>query len=318
MRWLKNIVALKINHLVLWLAWALVAFYCSSATAWSKRGHAWLTEETFLSLPEKQQMFYLSLGEQLANNKFFKKQIDKRQSHELGADDAFFNSTVFPDTIRDLTLAEIFKSMDTVLPHELHVKHRDNTSTWHYINNVTQAESVRCGFDKTGELIEALTTLDKAIFRSKKNLEPSQLALIIGFQLHFLQDLHQPLHTFTKLDGKCHSDRGGNSTCVQEKDNGQCQLNLHRYWDAGLGLFWQKQIADLSLPDIVLPSTSAIFLPKDWAEQQLEYFDVVYDVNTDSVTRASADSVLYQQLALTIARSRFYLNRVYEEYGKDD
>ena len=65
-------------------------------------------------------------------------------------------------------------------------------------------------------------------------------AQALRFIIHFVGDIHQPLHCSTRVD-KNHKegDRGGNDFAVRVPDaNGRLKRsNLHSFWDSGLGRF---------------------------------------------------------------------------------
>lgn len=64
-----------------------------------------------------------------------------------------------------------------------------------------------------------------------KDAQAQALRLII----HFVGDIHQPLHCSTRVDSaNPEGDRGGN--LVKIKVNGKT-TNLHSYWDGGIGSF---------------------------------------------------------------------------------
>jgi hypothetical protein len=69
-----------------------------------------------------------------------------------------------------------------------------------------------------------------------KNAQAQALRLII----HFVGDIHQPLHCATRVDkANPDGDRGGNLVSIMIPDsNGQLKKsNLHSYWDNGTGAF---------------------------------------------------------------------------------
>ena len=69
-----------------------------------------------------------------------------------------------------------------------------------------------------------------------KNAQAQALRLII----HFVGDIHQPLHCSSRVDSaNPDGDRGGNlvSINVPGKDGKLKKTNLHSYWDGGIGSF---------------------------------------------------------------------------------
>lgn len=68
-----------------------------------------------------------------------------------------------------------------------------------------------------------------------KNEQAQALRLII----HFVGDIHQPLHCTTRVSAaNPEGDRGGNLFQIKVLKNGQLKnSNLHSYWDGGIGAF---------------------------------------------------------------------------------
>jgi hypothetical protein len=57
----------------------------------------------------------------------------------------------------------------------------------------------------------------------------------LRFIIHYVGDIHQPLHCSTRVDrNHPRGDRGGNDFFVRVSGN---RVNLHSFWDGGLGTF---------------------------------------------------------------------------------
>jgi hypothetical protein len=118
-----------------------------------------------------------------------------------------------------VTLASIASWGDEVRPQ------RPETSTWHYINiPVSGAEKDWMKY------CPASGCLPKAIEQMSATLQSAtasrdQKADALKFLVHFIGDLHQPLHVGER------GDRGGND--VQTALNGK-PWNLHSAWDTGI------------------------------------------------------------------------------------
>jgi len=84
-----------------------------------------------------------------------------------------------------------------------------------------------------------------------KNAQAQALRLII----HFVGDIHQPLHCATRVD-RDHpdGDRGGNLVSIKVPGSGGKlkTTNLHSYWDGGIGAF------PLTGPNFTPPALSKI------------------------------------------------------------
>jgi hypothetical protein len=85
-----------------------------------------------------------------------------------------------------------------------------------------------------------VTALEEQVNILKTSTDKAAQAQALRFIIHFVGDIHQPLHCATKVDS-AHpdGDRGGNLVRIKVTGaNGQPkQTNLHSYWDGGLGTF---------------------------------------------------------------------------------
>jgi hypothetical protein len=99
---------------------------------------------------------------------------------------------------------------------------RPETGTWHYVNlQINQDMRYRPGRDcPRDNCVVAQILRQEAVLRSKAPRGTKAEAL--KFLIHFIGDIHQPLHT---ADNR---DRGGNQ--VRLRYRGQ-RINLHHFWD---------------------------------------------------------------------------------------
>ena len=122
-------------------------------------------------------------------------------------------------------------------------KYPDN-QTWHYINLEIaddKPDPVKACVDNNC-VLGAIERFRKTMADKAKSLEDRREALY--FVVHFVGDLHQPLHCGSRND-----DKGGNrvrTTYLHEKpENPDRPLNLHWIWDTKLvmtaknGLTWE-------------------------------------------------------------------------------
>src|SRR5437870_9465923 len=68
----------------------------------------------------------------------------------------------------------------------------------------------------------------------------SEKARALRFVIHFVGDIHQPLHCSTRVTKKLQEgDRGGNDFKISERDSeGQKRMvKLHSFWDGGIETF---------------------------------------------------------------------------------
>jgi hypothetical protein len=103
--------------------------------------------------------------------------------------------------------------------------HRPETRPWHYVD----IEIGTRGYDKaadcpTGDCVVAQIERDEAILKDK-HIAPPIRAEALRFLIHFVGDLHQPLHCADN------HDRGGNEVKVLI---GRRHENLHAVWDVNV------------------------------------------------------------------------------------
>ncbi len=99
---------------------------------------------------------------------------------------------------------------------------RRDTARWHFVDIPLQAPAFvpqrDCG---GGDCVVAQIEADVAALRNKR-LDTDARAQALMFLIHFVADVHQPLHA------EDNDDRGGNEVRVQI---GRERANLHRVWD---------------------------------------------------------------------------------------
>lgn len=102
---------------------------------------------------------------------------------------------------------------------------RPSTSSWHYVNVPLEAAGYDARRDspKTTDIIEATASQVAAI--SDTTLPTDERAEALKFVVHFIGDMHQPLHCADR------GDRGGNSTPVYLLKAEGKPSNLHTVWD---------------------------------------------------------------------------------------
>lgn len=132
----------------------------------------------------------------------------------------FVNAAHWPDDIRPI---EAFK--DTLPLHFVDFPFSDDGT------------AVPADLPEQQNIITALTK-DLEILKSSK--DDNARAQALRFIIHFVGDIHQPLHCATRVtQGFPEGDRGGNNFNLRfsRKNNGFQTVNLHSYWDGGIGDF---------------------------------------------------------------------------------
>jgi hypothetical protein len=102
---------------------------------------------------------------------------------------------------------------------------RRNTARWHFVDIPISASSYDAARDcPGGDCVIAKINQFTAELRDR-NAPPNQRLEALKFLVHFVGDVHQPLHASDN------GDRGGNE--IRVEFNGR-RTNLHAVWDTGL------------------------------------------------------------------------------------
>lgn len=160
--------------------------------------------------------------------------------------------------------------------------HRE-TSEWHYVGidlDHPDLKEACFGFPTSAPLASRGPAHDCVVNKisefTKELANPAALAaerlLALKYLLHFVGDMHQPLH-----DADNH-DKGGN--CVLVSLGGPRQVNLHSYWDttALQGLGDDPQAIAEMLARRITPESKAAWEKGDPAAWALEGFDLAQTV----------------------------------------
>jgi hypothetical protein len=181
---------------------------CSSSTfAWGCRGHQTVADVAFQELNPHARAAVLALLPQL--------QMDPRVKHYCTGTsiNEFVDVATWADDIREI---------------------RPETGPWHFIDvPLSSPEPSPNDCPSQGCLVTAINT-QIATLRST-TATPQDRAMALLFLIHFVGDLHQPLHTTTN------NDRGANCLPVDffnhlpnEGPNEAFKPNLHGVWDTEL------------------------------------------------------------------------------------
>lgn len=136
------------------------------------------------------------------------------------------------------------------------------SAPWHYVNvpiGASGYDEKYCG--SKGCVVSKIKEYRRVLADKTVSKEKRQVALL--FLVHFVEDVHQPLHVGDN------GDRGGNDTQVQFDGRGS---NLHRVWDSGVmgqiggnDKTWVDRITPLLTPENVEAWSSDKV--EDWANE---------------------------------------------------
>jgi hypothetical protein len=106
-------------------------------------------------------------------------------------------------------------------------------TTWHFIDQrLTLSDKSKRKYSiPSPNVVWAINQTETVLM--SPNAQAYEQAWFLRFFLHFMGDIHQPLHTVALFNQQFpHGDKGGNLYLI----NSPLADNLHRLWDQGVGL----------------------------------------------------------------------------------
>lgn len=208
----------------------------------------------------------------------------RSQVRQLIGDD-FVESSVWPDLI---------------------VRERRATAPWHYVNFPANATSYDPERDCKNDNCAVAQVLKFSRILADRQLINSIRAEALKFLIHFVQDIHQPLHAAYA------SDRGGNQLWV--RIDGLTE-RLHGWWDYGLlERYWGKDRA-AAIEECLTVEIKPSWLhstPTDWANESFaitrQLYHNISGANTKDTPIILPDS--YVNEARPIIRERLMMAAV--------
>ncbi len=210
------------------LFFLLISFlFIGSAFAWDDTGHklvsyiAW--QQMSPQAREQVVKLLLSAPEDSDLSVFY---LQDSRSATAKQRELFMIASTWADIVRD----KKFKNRYAKYHH----------GTWHYLDTFWRetngkVELVTDLKSDDENAVERLFAFDKMLRDSSASDEDKAIAL--GWILHLVGDIHQPLHDsarVTQYDPK--GDQGGNLFIVSPKDaKGENRVSLHWYWDSIVG-----------------------------------------------------------------------------------
>jgi hypothetical protein len=131
------------------------------------------------------------------------------------------------------------------------------TAAWHYVNFPRDAD---CHYDGDRMCIQGncvVGAIERQLAVLASDAPDEWRLLALKHVVHFVGDVHQPLHAGFA------DDRGGNSYQLQAYGRG---TNLHALWDSGMLQRWPGGIEALKAAMDNVPVGAAASDPRGWAE----------------------------------------------------
>lgn len=227
---------------------------------------------------------------ELAEQRLSKK--SKQKIEELIGKDSLAKVSTWPDEIRS----------DPKMQH---------TTPWHYVSIPNGQKYFQTQRSTEGDILKSLVHFEDVLRDAKESKENKIEA--IKFLVHFIGDLHQPLHVGLA------DDRGGNSIRVKWF---KTETNLHAVWDEDLVDFeklsfseYAKFLGNYSKLEIENWSKGNFF---DWANESMDLRPLVYDFKTEGLPNLSYEynfkvkPKLEERLKQAGIRLAYCLNKIFE------
>lgn len=106
-------------------------------------------------------------------------------------------------------------------------------TSWHYIDLPFVKDNAHSFSPHTENVVTEIANAETIVANSANT--DARRAQYLSFLIHFVGDIHQPLHCVTLYSAQFpKGDKGGNRYLIHTA----IASNLHAYWDEGLGLFY--------------------------------------------------------------------------------
>jgi hypothetical protein len=166
-----------------------------------------------------------------------------------------------------------------------------------------------------------VTALEENVNILKTSTDNNARAQALRFIIHFVGDIHQPLHCATRVSTALpDGDRGGNSVSLKiRQPNGTTKTtNLHSYWDGGIGSFPKTGPNFRPPPLSEIPPAAALAMrgnpataqalnlgnPTDFEGWAGESNTLAKDVAYKGITNKGTPTAAYNRAATRVARKR--------------
>ena len=167
---------------------------------------------------------------------------------------------------------------------------------------------------------DIINALQDAVNTLKTSTDDNAKAEALRFLIHFVGDVHQPLHCTTRVSkANPQGDRGGNLVSIKITANGKTKkTNLHSFWDGGLANFPPEgpNFSPPALAKVAAAAAKAVAANPDsdpainlsdptafqaWAD---ESFALAKDVAYKGIQNGSTPSAAYRKKGVQVAQQR--------------
>ncbi len=242
-----------------------------------------------------------------------------RKGHEITAEIATRHlkpkaKKAIAEILDDKTLVFNSVVMDDIrsLPEYQH------TSTWHYVNVDSGEKYEPMPMEEGGDVYGAVELAIEKL-KDYRNLDDSTKTFYLNALIHFVADMHCPMHAGRK------SDMGGNKVEIKWLDR---DINLHKLWDADIIESTKSWSYTEWADNIDTKKEKEMFekycqtTPREWMDETVEISAQIYDnLNEDGdystyekVNKYVADNeeILTEQLIKAGYRLAYILNEIFK------
>jgi hypothetical protein len=286
--------------------------YATLSCAWWDGGHMVVANIAYQYLTPKAKAKVLDLLPNMACENTSRRQYDFNRNHP---NYTFMAMSHWADDIK--TYPNFLNTM----------------STWHYIEDGYSNDGTPYPTPPRDNVVWAIKTLKRVLYSTKAN--PYVKTRTLAFVVHFIGDIHQPLHTAELYSSQFHhGDRGGNQYNISYMElDGYEIRNLHKLWDSALNLFPQLGYRyNVSLPedidalsykimqDVPLESVKKQVKdlePKHWQQEShalaIKAHEVELGGTPSQVYMDENTKAVEKQLAIAGYRLAEFLNRAFNK-----
>lgn len=154
----------------------------------------------------------------------------------------------------------------------------DKAKPWHYISVDHKNELKQYQHSSRGDVVKALLQFEAIL--KEEDVKGQELWQALAFYIHFVGDIHQPLHVGRR------DDKGGNTVKVKWFER---PSNLHAVWD--YGMIDRQRLSFTEYASFINnPSAAAIKQWQgsdywDWVHEAIDYREDVYRFGSDNARR---------------------------------
>lgn len=214
-------------------------------------------------------------------------------------------------------------------PDSLRGQHIDVFTHWHYVDIAFSADVTPIkDLSDDDNIVWAIKQITPIVGNASAN--PYERARFLAFLVHFVGDIHQPLHTVSRISAAHpNGDQGGNLyrivTTQFAEGSGN---NLHSLWDNGVGLFGSNLSPDIikslartittQYPESYFGDKVNNLKTEDWSKEGVQVAKtVVYNTPEGKMPSPSymenGKQTAEQQVALAGYRLAALLNKVLDK-----